>query len=77
MLPDLDGFSVCELLRQHPSTANIPILMLTCLEGTLSRMNGLSVGADGYLIKPVKIADLLRHIHGAVEGRAAGSVRLA
>jgi DNA-binding response OmpR family regulator len=69
MLPDLDGFTICELLRRQPSTARIPVVMLTCLGGTMSRMNGLSSGADDYLTKPFKMADLVHSILGAMRHR--------
>jgi DNA-binding response OmpR family regulator len=59
-LPDLDGLSVCEILRRQPSTARIPILMLTALGGQLSRLAGLESGADDYVIKPVRPRDLVR-----------------
>src|SRR4051812_33785005 len=52
LLPDLDGISVCEILRKQPSTASIPILMLTAVAGQLSRLAGLEAGADAYLTKP-------------------------
>jgi DNA-binding response OmpR family regulator len=69
MLPDLDGFTVCEMLRRQPSTARIPVVMLTCLGGALSRMNGLSSGADDYLTKPFKMGDLVSSIRGVLQNR--------
>ena len=59
-LPDLDGLSVCEILRRQPSTARIPVLMLTALGGQLSRLAGLESGADDYVVKPVRPRDLVR-----------------
>jgi DNA-binding response OmpR family regulator len=70
MLPDLDGFTVCEMLRRQPSTARIPVVMLTCLGGTVSRLNGLSAGADDYLTNPFKIPELISHLHSAIRHRA-------
>lgn len=52
MLPGLDGFAVCELLRQDKATASIPIVMLTALSGELGRLVGLDAGANAYLAKP-------------------------
>jgi DNA-binding response OmpR family regulator len=77
MLPDLDGFTVCEMLRRQPLTARIPVLMLTCLGGAMSRLNGLSAGADDYLTKPFKTADLIDHLRAAVERRAQVSEKSA
>ncbi len=62
MLPDLDGFSVCEILRCQPSTANIPVLMLTAMAGELPRLHGMEVGAADYLTKPVQPRELMRRI---------------
>ena len=62
LLPDLDGMTVCEILRQQPSTANIPILMLTAVGGQLSRLAGLEAGADEYLVKPIRPRDLVGRV---------------
>lgn len=62
MLPDLDGMSVCEILRRQPSTSSIPIMMLTALGGQLSRLAGFEAGADVYLTKPVRPRDLVARV---------------
>lgn len=73
MLPDLDGFTICEMIRRHPCTSTIPVLMLTCLGGSMCRLNGLSAGADAYLTKPFKMPDLILHLQTAIQHRASGS----
>ena len=70
MLPDLDGFTICEMIRKQPGLSGMPILMLTCLGGTLPRLNGLSSGADDYLVKPLKIPLLIDRIRLAVRLRS-------
>jgi len=67
MLPDLDGFTICEMLRNSKATCRIPVLMLTCLGGTLSRCNGIYSGANEYLTKPFKIPILIERLR-AVTG---------
>ncbi len=52
MLPELDGFAVCEILRHHPATASTPIIMLTALSGELARLSGLDSGANEFVAKP-------------------------
>ena len=47
MLPEIDGFEVCRLLRQDPLTCEIPIIMLTAMLSEISRLVGLESGADG------------------------------
>ena len=60
MLPELDGLAVCDILRQDPATAGIPIVMLTGLSSQLSRLAGLDCGAVDYLVKPVNPSELVR-----------------
>jgi DNA-binding response OmpR family regulator len=51
MLPKLDGFEVCKLLKRDEETANIPILMLTAREEKIDRILGFELGADDYFVK--------------------------
>ena len=59
MLPGIDGMEVCKRARQHYSG---PILMLTALDEDIDQMLGLELGADDYVIKPVKPRLLLTRI---------------
>jgi len=59
MLPDLDGFEVCRILRQEMS---VPILMLTARDDVVDKVVGLEVGADDYLTKPFSMRELLARI---------------
>ncbi|MCX8092153.1 MAG: response regulator transcription factor [Verrucomicrobiae bacterium] len=70
MLPELDGFEVCKLLRADPATANIPILMLTARAAEVDRVLGLELGADDYLTKPFSPRELLLRIRKLLERRA-------
>jgi DNA-binding response OmpR family regulator len=53
MLPDLDGFSVCEILRAQPSTARVPIIVVSALDGEYVRSRGLQAGVACCFKKPV------------------------
>jgi len=53
MLPDVDGFTVCEQLKRNRETNLIPVLMVTALNDSNHRAQGVRVGANGYLSKPV------------------------
>ncbi len=55
MLPYLDGFEVCRILRQE---MNVPILMLTARDSEIDRVVGLEMGADDYLTKPFSMREL-------------------
>jgi len=59
MLPGLDGFEVCRILRQEMA---VPILMLTARADEVDRIVGLEVGADDYLTKPFSMRELLARI---------------
>ncbi len=59
MLPVLDGFEVCRILRQE---SNIPILMLTARDEEIDRVIGLEIGADDYITKPFSMRELLARI---------------
>ena len=72
MMPELDGFAVCEILRRDPATADIPIMMLTALSSELGRMAGLGSGASDFITKPFsprllaqKIDELLQKVSKA------------
>ena len=62
VLPELDGFAVCEILRQDTETASIPILMFTGLGGHFTRLAGLDSGANDYVTKPLSPKDLVSRI---------------
>ena len=62
VMPGLDGFAVCERLRQNPALRQVPIVLLTALEGRESRLRGLSAGADEFLNKPVDPTELTMRI---------------
>jgi two-component system, OmpR family, response regulator len=52
MLPDIDGFELCDRLKRARETNLIPIVMVTALQDAHHRATGVRVGANGYLIKP-------------------------
>ena len=62
VLPELDGFAVCEVLRRGEETSSIPIIMLTGLTSEFTRYAGLESGADEYVTKPVSPDQLLPRI---------------
>lgn len=59
MLPRLDGFSVCRILRQE---SDVPILMLTARQDEVDRIAGLELGADDYVAKPFSLGELLARV---------------
>jgi len=62
MLPEMDGFEACKVLRLDPATAKVPIIMLTAKAAEIDRVLGLELGADDYLTKPFSPRELLLRI---------------
>jgi DNA-binding response OmpR family regulator len=67
-LPDQDGFQVCTRIRRLTTT---PVIMVTARADIRSRIHGLNLGADDYVVKPYDTGELLARIH-AVSRRSAG-----
>jgi two-component system, OmpR family, alkaline phosphatase synthesis response regulator PhoP len=67
MLPDLDGFSVCELLHAQPSTANAVVIVVSALGGQSIQARSLETGVAGFLKKPVDLGSLGNRIRAACE----------
>jgi DNA-binding response OmpR family regulator len=59
MLPRLDGFSVCRILRTE---SNVPIMMLTARQDEVDRIAGLELGADDYMTKPFSLGEFLARV---------------
>jgi len=70
MLPDLDGFGVCEILRRDPLTAMIPIIIVSAWASPDSRNLGLELGALDYLTKPFSPHDLVQRVNHLMQSRA-------
>ena len=64
MLPGINGLEVCKRLRANGNTR--PILMLTALGTTQNIVTGLDSGADDYLVKPYKLAELLARVRSMI-----------
>jgi len=62
VLPELDGFAVCETLRKEPATASVPIIMLTGLSSQFSRYAGLESGGTDFFTKPTSPGKLVARI---------------
>ena len=69
MLPGLDGFEVCRILRQEMS---VPILMLTARTDEVDFVVGLDAGADDYVGKPFRLAELMARVRALLRRRGGG-----
>src|SRR5437879_89627 len=63
VLPELDGFAVCETLRKDQITASTSVIILTGLSSQFTRYAGLEAGADDYMMKPVGPDHLVSRIN--------------
>lgn len=67
MLPQINGFKTCELLKRKAETKDTPVIMLTALIGEGAREKGLESGAEYLISKPYDPAELLQIIEGALK----------
>ncbi|MDR7553974.1 MAG: diguanylate cyclase [Armatimonadota bacterium] len=66
MMPDLDGFAVCQQLKADPKTRDIPVVLMTARTETDSRVRGLELGAHDYVGKPFETAELIARVRAAL-----------
>ncbi|MBP5278076.1 MAG: response regulator transcription factor, partial [Prevotella sp.] len=58
MMGEISGFQMIHILKNNPSTAHIPIILITALDGEDNLVKGLNIGADDYVAKPLSIKEL-------------------
>jgi two-component system cell cycle response regulator len=66
MMPDMDGFEVCRRIKSNPTTAHVPVVILTALDQPSDRVAGLQAGADDFLTKPVNEIALTTRVKSLV-----------
>lgn len=67
MLPDIDGFEVCRILRTTTRTSHVPIIFLTQKDERSDKLAGLELGADDYITKPFDIEELKLRVQRAIQ----------
>src|SRR5579859_4684009 len=71
MLPDMNGYAVCEQLRRV--SANVPIVMLTARSQETDKIRGLDSGADDYVTKPFSVNELIARVRAIFRRASRGS----
>jgi class 3 adenylate cyclase/CheY-like chemotaxis protein len=62
VMPQMSGYEVCQKIRANPSTAILPVIMVTALDPGPERVKGLDAGADDFLTKPINQSELLARV---------------
>ena len=66
MMPEMDGLQVIQELKKEKNMAAIPVILLTAKGSETDEIVGLEVGADDYIVKPVKIGKIVARVHAAL-----------
>ena len=69
MMPKMDGFELCKLVKSTYETSHIPVILLTSLSGKAEQLHGLGLGADDYLTKPFDMTLLVQRIKSIIRNR--------
>ena len=67
MMPRLDGYQTCALIKQHPQLKSTPVIMLSSKDGVFDRARGRLAGSDRYLTKPFTKEGLLQAVHETMQ----------
>ncbi|NNF98428.1 MAG: response regulator [Desulfobacteraceae bacterium] len=68
MLPVMDGFEICQRIREHPDLKQTKIIFLSAVARDVDISKGMALGADGYITKPFSNVTLLDHIRKVLAG---------
>ncbi len=67
LLPGMDGFEVCRRLKEKPHTRDIQIVVITCLQDLESKLRGLELGVDDFLVKPINPHELKARLNALLK----------
>jgi class 3 adenylate cyclase len=76
MMPVMDGFNACKILKESEETRFIPVIIMTALDGVEDRVKGIRAGADDFLTKPVDERELLARIETSLRLKEAMDLKI-
>lgn len=71
MMPGLDGWEVCRIVKDHPEFRDVRVVMFTARGDFADKQRGLRAGADDYLVKPIRLDELARVVERNLAAREA------
>jgi DNA-binding response OmpR family regulator len=69
MMPGMDGWEVCRVIKAHPTHGSMKVIMVTAKGAFEDKFEGLRSGADDYVVKPVDFKDLLERVNRNLAAR--------
>lgn len=66
MMPDLDGYEVCEALKSNTETANIPIIFISALDDVKNKVKAFEIGGSDYITKPFQLNEVLMRVQNQI-----------
>ncbi len=70
VMPGLDGFEVCRIIKEDPRTRLVPVVMITALDSQQDRLRGLDAGVDDFISKPFNVYELLARVKNLLKLRS-------
>jgi len=77
MLPEIDGYDVCKLIRRDNNISNMPIIMITAKTDELDKVLGLELGADDYITKPFSVRELIARVKAVLRRTAVTKIDIS
>lgn len=69
MMPHMDGYQICSLIKKKPHYKHIPVIMLSCKDGFFDKVRGRVAGSTGYITKPFQPHVLMETVEKHLTGR--------
>jgi two-component system alkaline phosphatase synthesis response regulator PhoP len=69
MMPEMDGWEVARTIKNHPTYADVRVVMLTARSDFTDKQEGLRAGADDYIVKPIRLDELGKKVERNLEAR--------